>query len=139
MRILQYKDDYVDFGLAYVSKQLRMRQVDETTVALVDSLFQEAPEYPQVKDMYVNVLFAPYVKNLNSNIKKARSAALKVYKKFPEHPLAREAIASVYHRMAMEALRKNKMKEAYKLLVEGLELVPENKLLNESFEQLEKM
>ena len=55
---------------------------------------------------------------------------------FPNNEQTKFVIAGVYHDMAMRAIRNNDLRSAHKILVEGLKYVPENKMLNEDFEQV---
>ncbi len=137
--IPKYKEGYVDFTVSYVTKLLKMREDIDKARGVMDTLYSEAPDYYRVKDLYVNVLLFPIHNYMNSNLNKAKYIAHKVFKKFPNHEYVQFFISQVYHELALQQLRKNNMKEAYKILVNGLKYLPNDKLLNETFEELEKM
>lgn len=134
------KDAYVELAIKY-SQQLLLRGQDYSRVSqIMDTLYLEASDYPVVKEVYIAVLLAPFQKGpayVQENPKEAYELAHKVYKMSPDHTFSKRILSQVYHELAMAEIRKNNLVNAHRILVEGLELFPDDKLLNDDFKQLE--
>ncbi len=117
------KDAYISITLFYCKSLIEREKNFTRAASLMDSLIAESSDYPSVKDAYVEIILAPLIIDrdfIKINLNKAIELARKVFKYNPEHSKSRWAVSVVYHEQAMSALRKNNLKEAKRILAEGL-------------------
>jgi tetratricopeptide (TPR) repeat protein len=141
LSIPKYKESYADISKAYVYHLLHKYRDYEKARQIMDTVIVKAGDYPIIQDMYISVMLAPFEQGLRyveSNIKEAYSLAHKAYDSNPQHEFAKYAISRVYHEMAMTKIRENNLIEAHRILVKGLKLVPNDKLLIEDLGQVEE-
>ncbi len=136
----RYKDIYINTAMNYVSRITWKQDKRKEAESIVDSLIMVAPDYPVVEELYIQTKVISIMRNRNlPSQKTAKLASLKeLYKKFPENEIIRLNISSIYHQMAMDQVRKNKLKKAYRILDEGLKFDPGSKLLDSAQESILK-
>lgn len=133
------KDTFVNMSIDYAKDLIRQNKKYEMANSIMDTLIYLVPNYAIVKDSYLEILLAPFHFEYlfsKENPQKALEIAKKAFKMFPNNEQTKFVIAGVCHDMAMRAIRNNDLRSAHKILVEGLKYVPENKMLNEDFEQV---
>ena len=136
----KYKDLYINITIDYCKSLITRNQKYELANSIMDSLIVEATEYPIINDAYVYIVLAPYqfeYRFAEKNTTKALELAHKVFKFDPNNRFSKKAISDAYHHYSMSYIRRNDLKRAHKILIKGLEYVPDDKLLNEDIEQLE--
>ena len=133
------KDTFVNMSIEYAKDLIMHAKKYEMANSIMDTLFYFVPNYAVVKDAYIEILLAPFQFEylfIKDNPQKALEIAKKAFKMFPNSERTKLILAQVYHDIAMEAIRKNDLRSAHKILVEGLNYLPGDKLLNEDFEQV---
>ena len=134
-----YKEKFVNISISYAKSVVTNDRNYDLAISIMDSLVKIAPDYPIIEEAYVHIIIAPFQFEydfVNTKTKQAFKLAHKAFKMYPKNPISISILSNVYHFMAMDAIRKNDLKKAHKILVEGLNYLPNDKLLNEDLDQV---
>jgi tetratricopeptide (TPR) repeat protein len=132
------KDMYVDATISYVRYLMTHQGNDERILMVLDTLIAEAPEYNRVKEIYMLKFVDAFSRCVGTDLKKAQNIAHQAYKFDPQHQFSHMAIIQVYTQMSMTELRKQNIKKAYNLILEGLKYYPNETSLIQILDEIEK-
>lgn len=133
------QDAYVQVGMDYVQKLFTSGD-DKLALAIVDSLRRKMPSYEGLKDMYARLTLASIMATgqYRMNPTKACEALSKAFEMDSTNTFVRQALAIVYHELAMAEIRKDNWRAARIQIMQGLRYAPENEYLKSDLTLLKK-
>ena len=133
------QDAYVQVGMDYVQK-LFTSGYDKLALAIVDSLRRKMPSYEGLKDMYARLTLASIMATgqYRTNPTNACDALTKAFEMDSTNTYVRQALAGVYHELAMAEIRRDNWRSARIQIMQGLRYAPENEYLKSDLTLLKK-
>ena len=133
------QDTYAAIGISYVQKSLSSGN-SSVAVDIMDSLYKRLPDYADVRNIYVRVRMsmAMDLDSYKNNPAEAIQNLKKAYQIDSTNTYVRQAIARVYHELAMAEIRKSNWRAAQKYIKDGLKIVPEHEYLKSDLDLLKK-
>ena len=133
------QDLYIESGVRYAEKLHSAGKVDQA-LALIDSIYLKMPSYDKLKEVYIRFTLYSVMSShrYRTSPVAARESLMRGFRMDSTNAYVRNALATVYHELAMNEIRKSNWNAARSQIMQGLRFDPGNEYLNSDLELLRK-
>ncbi len=132
-----FQEMHVDVGTRYAYQRVQFGDI-ETALSVLDTLIAIYPDFKILRSTYVDYVSLHISGSMfnRENYELSEKYLLKAWRVAPDHHRLNQMLPMFYHEMAMAKVRAHQFRTARRVAERGLKLFPNDKRLNEAFDQI---